>query len=98
MSSGGRELGRRRRVQIQIRRMERAVIRTLRPRRTIRDGPHTLAIEMSNPNPQPLAERSLELPVQTLLERARPLPPHEEMVIEELTPDEGAEFLATLKA
>jgi hypothetical protein len=55
-------------------------------------------IEMSNPNPQPSAERSLELPVQTLLERARPMPPHEEMVIEELTPDEGAEFLATLKA
>jgi hypothetical protein len=53
---------------------------------------------MSNPNPQPLAERSLELPVQMLLERARPLPPHEEMVIEELTPDEGAEFLAALKA
>ena len=53
---------------------------------------------MSNPDPQSSAERSLELPVETLLERARPLPPHEEMVIEDLTPDEGAEFLAALKA
>lgn len=53
---------------------------------------------MSNPIPSPSVERSLELPVQTLLERARPLPPHVEMEIEELTPDEGAEFFAALKA
>lgn len=53
---------------------------------------------MSNPDRQASAERTLELPVETLLERARPLPPHEEMVIEDLTPDEGAEFLAALKA
>jgi hypothetical protein len=26
------------------------------------------------------------------------LPPHDEMVIEDLTPDEGAEFLAALQA
>lgn len=62
------------------------------------NSPPTLVIEMSNPNPQPSTERSLELPVHTLLEHARPLPPHEEMVIEELTPEEGAEFLSALKA
>ena len=60
--------------------------------------PPKLITEMSNPNPEPPRERSLELAVVTLLERARPLPPHEEMVIKDLTPDEGAEFLAALKA
>jgi hypothetical protein len=39
---------------------------------------------------------SLELPVEELLRRARPLPPHEEMVIEDLTEEEGAAFLAAL--
>jgi hypothetical protein len=37
-----------------------------------------------------------ELPVEELLRRARPLPPHEEMVIEDLSEDEGAAFLAAL--
>ena len=41
---------------------------------------------------------SLELPVPELLRRARPLPPPSEMVIEDLTVEEGAAFLATLKA
>jgi hypothetical protein len=53
---------------------------------------------MSNLHPQPSGEQSLELPVDVLLTRARPLPPHVEMVIEDLTPDEGAEFLAALQA
>jgi hypothetical protein len=53
---------------------------------------------MSNPHPQSSEDRSLELPVDELLKRARPLPPHDEMVIEDLTPDEGAEFLAALQA
>jgi hypothetical protein len=53
---------------------------------------------MSNPNPQPSGANSLELPVNVLLERARPLPPHDEMVIDDLSPDEGAAFLAALKA
>jgi hypothetical protein len=43
-------------------------------------------------------EDHLELPVQELLRRARPLPPHEEMVIEDLTEDEGAAFLAAVKS
>jgi hypothetical protein len=38
----------------------------------------------------------LELPVEELLRRARPLPPHEEMVIEDLDDEEGAAFLSTL--
>lgn len=37
-----------------------------------------------------------ELPVQELLRRARPLPPHEQMVIEDLTEEEGAAFLAAV--
>jgi hypothetical protein len=38
----------------------------------------------------------LELPVEELLRRARPMPPHEEMVIEDLTEEEGAAFLAAV--
>jgi hypothetical protein len=68
-----------------------------RTRDVILKVPPTLLTDMSNPNPEPSRERRLELAVATLLERARPLPPHEEMVIEDLTPDEGAEFLAALK-
>lgn len=40
---------------------------------------------------------SLELPVEELFRRVRPLPSHEEMVIEDLDDDEGAAFLAALK-
>lgn len=39
---------------------------------------------------------SLELPVEVLLKRARPLPPHSEMVIDDLTPEEGEAFLAAV--
>ncbi len=38
----------------------------------------------------------LELSVQELLRRARPLPPHDEMVIEDLTEEEGAAFLVAV--
>ena len=41
--------------------------------------------------------RNLELSVEEILRRARPLPPHEEMVIEGLTSEEGAAFLAALE-
>ena len=40
---------------------------------------------------------SLELPVEELFQRARPLPPHEEMVIDDLDDAEGAAFLEALK-
>ena len=39
----------------------------------------------------------LELPIEELFRRARPLPPHEEMVIEDLDDEEGAAFLAALQ-
>jgi hypothetical protein len=38
----------------------------------------------------------LELPVEELLRRARPLPPHDEMVIEDIDEQEGAGFLAAV--
>ena len=41
---------------------------------------------------------SLELPVDELFRRARPLPSHDEMVIDDLTEEEGAAFLAALEA
>ncbi len=39
-------------------------------------------------------QHHLELPVQELLRRARPLPPRDEMVIEVMTEEEGKAFLA----
>lgn len=54
--------------------------------------------EMSTDPVQPRHSESLELPVDELLRRARPLPPHEEMVIENLSEQEGAAFLAALAA
>lgn len=53
---------------------------------------------MSTHPQEPTAGESRELPVHELLRRARPLPPHEEMVIEELTEEEGRAFLAALEA
>jgi hypothetical protein len=53
---------------------------------------------MSTEPVQPSHGDSLELPVEKLLHRARPLPPHEEMVIDDLTEEEGAAFLAALEA
>jgi hypothetical protein len=46
--------------------------------------------------PEPSNSEHLELPVKELLRRARPFPPHEEMIIEDLTEDEGEHFLSTL--
>jgi hypothetical protein len=41
-------------------------------------------------------EPHLELPVEELLRRARPLPPHDEMAIEDIDEEEGAAFLAAV--
>jgi hypothetical protein len=41
-------------------------------------------------------DEHLELPVDELLRRARPLPRHDEMAIEDLSEDEGAAFLAAV--
>ena len=46
--------------------------------------------------PVPTRLPSLELPVEELLRRARPLPPHEEMLIDDLDEAEGLAFLAAL--
>ena len=49
--------------------------------------------EMSTQPTPPKDDESLELPVEELLRRARPMPPHEEMVIDDLTEEEGRLFL-----
>ena len=45
--------------------------------------------------PRPPENR--ELPVEELLRRARPLPPHADMVIEGVDVDEGRAFLAAIE-
>ena len=60
--------------------------------------PHTLADKMSTEPVQSGRGESLEFPVGELLRRARPLPPHEKMLIDDLTEEEGAAFLETLEA
>ena len=51
---------------------------------------------MSTPVPEPSPNESLERPVEELLSRARPLPPYDEMVIDDLTPEEAEAFLAAV--
>lgn len=41
-------------------------------------------------------DQHLELPVEELLRRARPLPPHGDMMIEDLTHEEGLAFLVAV--
>lgn len=53
---------------------------------------------MSTEPVPPRPSDSLELPVEELFRRARPLPPHEAMVIDDLSEEEGAAFLAALEA
>jgi hypothetical protein len=52
--------------------------------------------EMSTARHEHPPHESLELPVDELLARARPMPPHREMVIDDLTPEEGEAFLAAV--
>jgi hypothetical protein len=49
-------------------------------------------------HPADNSEPHRELPLEELLRRARPLPSHEEMVIDDLSEDEGAAFLAAIKS
>ena len=54
---------------------------------------------MSSTEPLPAShDESRELPVPELLLRARPLPPLKDMVIDDLTEEEGVAFLAALEA
>ena len=46
----------------------------------------------------PVEARAWSSPVEELLRRARPVASHEKMLIEDLTKEEGAAFLATLEA
>lgn len=46
--------------------------------------------------PEHQPDECLELPVEELLRRARPLPPYGEMVIDDLSPEEGEAFLAAV--
>jgi hypothetical protein len=43
-------------------------------------------------------DEHLELSIEELLRRARALPPHDEMVIEDLSEEEGAAFLAAFES
>ena len=51
---------------------------------------------MSTSVPEPIPQESSELPVEELLRRARPLPPYDEMVIDDLTSGEAEAFLAAV--
>ncbi len=56
----------------------------------------TLASEMSASHAEPNPTEDPELPVEELLRRARPLPSHEERVIDDLTTEEADAFLAAV--
>ena len=43
-------------------------------------------------------DEHLELSVEELFRRARPLPPHDEMVIEDLSDEEGVAFLTAVES
>jgi hypothetical protein len=53
---------------------------------------------MSTEPVHPHHEESLELSVEELLRRARPLPPREDLVIDDLSPEEGDAFLAAIES
>lgn len=62
-----------------------------------RVGPYdwrTVAIDRANND----EFQHLELPIEELLRRARPLPSHDEMVIEDLSEAEGTAFLAAVQS
>jgi hypothetical protein len=60
-----------------------------------RAAAHTQAIVATHRGDNSEAQH-LELPVEELLRRARPLPAHEDMVIEDIDEEEGAAFLAAV--
>jgi hypothetical protein len=62
------------------------------------DGPRRYGgAEMSSDSVPAVETSSVEPPLEELLRRARPLPPHKELVIEDLDEAETAAFLALLK-
>jgi hypothetical protein len=61
------------------------------------DALYTSGIVSTHPASQSEPEH-LELPVEELLRRARPLPDHDEMVIEGLSKEEGEAFLTAVQS
>ncbi len=62
-------------------------------------SPGNIGAEMSSDPAAQLPNRqTLELPVEELLKRAKPMPPLEDLVIEDLTPEEGEAFLAAVRS
>jgi hypothetical protein len=61
------------------------------------DAPYTSRAVSTHPASQSQPEH-LELPVEELFRRARPLPDHDEMVIEDLSEEEGEAFLAAVQS
>lgn len=53
----------------------------------------TLVFEMATPQHKHTPPENLELPVEEVLRRAKPHPPHGEHVIEDLTDEEAEAFL-----
>jgi hypothetical protein len=62
-----------------------------------RAGPYTSETVSTHPADNSEQEH-LELPIEELLRRARPLPDHDEMVIDDLTEAEGDAFLAAIES
>lgn len=60
--------------------------------------PTTVVAEMSSDPTHGEHSESLELPVEELLRRVRPLPPPAEMVIDDLSPEEGEAFLDAVRS
>lgn len=58
----------------------------------------SLSLEMSTEPVTSSHTESRELSVEELLRYARPLPPHEELLIDDLSEAEGVAFLAALEA
>lgn len=70
---------------------------TARPRRFRRSGaPYSGRVSTHAADDSQTPD--LELPVEELLRRARPLPTHDEMVIDDLSEEEGAAFLDAVQS
>ncbi len=65
--------------------------------RTGRTGSTPTLVGETSTLPESAATESLELPVEELLRRTRPLPPYSGMVIDDLTPEEADAFLAAVQ-
>ena len=58
----------------------------------------TTLLVVSTQRANPGDEKHHELPVEELFRRAQPLPPPEEMAIDDLSDEEGAAFLAAIRS